>query len=73
MLLSYRHRFIFIKTRKTAGTSIEMLLSLWLADPRDIITPISAEDEAVRRMSGIAPKNYLDTSHDSAFPAKPSM
>lgn len=60
MLLSHEYRFIFIKTKKTAGTSIEIALSQHLRDPRDIITPISAEDEIQRQALGIVPKNYLE-------------
>jgi hypothetical protein len=51
MIVSHRHRFIFLKTRKTAGTSIEVALSRLCGD-RDIITPISPEDEAVRGEMG---------------------
>jgi hypothetical protein len=40
MILSHRHKFIFIKTRKTAGTSIEAMLAP-LCGPEDILTPIS--------------------------------
>ena len=39
MIISHKYRFIFIKTRKTAGTSIEVLLSS-LCDDRDVCTPI---------------------------------
>jgi hypothetical protein len=38
MILSHRHRFIFLKTRKVAGTSVEMALSKYCG-PDDIITP----------------------------------
>lgn len=51
MILSHRHRFIFIKTRKTAGTSIEIALSKYCGDD-DIITPITPEDERIRRELG---------------------
>ena len=44
MIVSHRHRFIFIKTRKTAGTSIEIALSAHCG-PDDIMSPISKEDE----------------------------
>lgn len=47
MIVCHRHRFIFIKTRKTAGTSIEIALSRYCG-PEDVITPISPEDEALR-------------------------
>lgn len=51
MIVSHQLRVIFIKTRKTAGTSIEIALSA-LAGPTDIITAISAEDEQLRRQFG---------------------
>jgi hypothetical protein len=40
MIVSHRHKFIFIKTRKTAGTSIEAFLAPHCG-PDDILTPIS--------------------------------
>jgi hypothetical protein len=51
MIVSHEHRFIFIKTMKTAGTSIEIALSKFCG-PHDIITPIEPEDEAIRRALG---------------------
>ena len=39
MIISHRHKFIFIKTGKTAGTSIEVFLSQHCG-PDDIVTPI---------------------------------
>ena len=32
-LVSHKHQFVFLKTRKTAGTSIEMLLEPFCAPP----------------------------------------
>lgn len=58
MIISHKHRFIFIKTRKTAGTSLEVALCKYLGKS-DIITPISPEDENARRAMGfIARQNY---------------
>ena len=57
MIVSHKHRFIFIKTHKTAGTSVEISLSRYCG-PEDIITPISAEDGAVRTELGEGPRNY---------------
>ena len=51
MLISHRHRFIFLKTQKTAGTAIEIALRAVLG-PDDVITPISREDERLNRRLG---------------------
>lgn len=58
MIVSHRHRFIFLKTRKTAGTSVEIALSR-ICGPEDIITPIAEADEELRKaMGGLPPQNY---------------
>lgn len=59
MIVSKLRRFIFLKTSKTAGTSLEIALSKH-AQAEDIITPISPEDENMRRSLGYrGPQNYL--------------
>lgn len=59
MIVSFPRQFIFIKTSKTAGTSLEIALSKYAA-AEDILTPISAEDEVTRRKLGYpGPQNYL--------------
>ena len=58
MIVSHEKKFIFVKTRKTSGTSMEVSLS-HVCGPKDIITPISFEDELVRLdMGGQLPQNY---------------
>jgi hypothetical protein len=39
MVISHKFRFIFVKTQKTAGTSIETYLSQ-VCDSFDILTPL---------------------------------
>ena len=59
MIVSHSHGFIFLKTRKTAGTSLEIGLSEYCG-PDDIITPISPEDEETRQAAGFrGPQNHV--------------
>ena len=58
MIASHAHRFIFLKTRKTAGTSVEIALSK-VCGPDDVITLISPEDEELRTAAGgRGPQNF---------------
>lgn len=58
MIISHKHKFIFVKTRKTAGTSLEIALSD-ICGPEDIITPITRKDEKQRKQySKFSAQNY---------------
>lgn len=57
VIVSHEHRFIFLKTRKTAGTSVEISLSR-ICGPEDIITPITEADELLRTTSGGRPPQH---------------
>ena len=58
MIVSHEHGFVFMKTRKTAGTSVEIALSR-VCGPDDVITPVTADDEALRRsVGGRGPQHY---------------
>jgi len=59
MIVSHQHKFIFLKTRKTAGTSIEVALSRF-CDESAIITAISPEDEVVRQEMGFRGPQHLN-------------
>ncbi|MFC7404661.1 sulfotransferase family 2 domain-containing protein [Georgenia alba] len=51
MIVSHEYKFIFLKTRKTAGTSVEIALSRYCG-PDDVITPIEPEDQLIREQAG---------------------
>ena len=59
MIISHRYKYIFLKTSKTAGTSIEIALSKHCG-PEDIITSINEQDEIIRAGFGYrGPQNNL--------------
>jgi len=59
MIISHKHRFIFLKTSKTAGTSTEIALSKFCG-PDDVITRTDEPDEKIRTERGYrGPQNNL--------------
>jgi hypothetical protein len=59
MIINHTYRFIYLKTKKTAGTSIEIALSQYCG-PQDIVTRLGARDEPKRTALGYqGPTNYL--------------
>ena len=58
MIVNHKYKFIFIKSFKTAGTSLEIALSKFCSS-KDILTPIVPEDEKIREKLGFTgPSNY---------------
>jgi hypothetical protein len=59
VIISHARRFIFVKTVKTAGSSLEVALARHCG-PEDILTPLIPEEEALRRrLHGVGAQNYL--------------
>ena len=64
MIISHKNKFIFVKTQKVSGTSMEIALSHSLGR-KDVITPLNLEDEVTRyKKTRKFPQNY---SKDSKF------
>jgi hypothetical protein len=58
MIVCHEHRFIFLKTRKTASTSVEIALSPHVRGDGDIVTRITEKDEDLRTALGArGPRN----------------
>jgi len=58
VIISHKYRFIFIKTGKTAGTSIETYLSQHCGDD-DILTPFGIEEEGHLARNHTGFKNHM--------------
>lgn len=65
MIVSHEHRFIFIKTHKTAGTSLEFALTRFAGED-GIVTPFTVkDDERDRRALGFGEaRNYRTPAKD---------
>jgi len=57
MIASYKYGFIFIRTKKTASTAVELGLST-ICGPDDVISPIGAGQEILRSQLGAGPRNF---------------
>lgn len=57
MIVSHAHKFIFMKTKKTAGTSVELALGPYCG-PDDIITPTDPNEEVDALRGEFKPRNF---------------
>jgi hypothetical protein len=58
MIISEKHKFIFVKTRKTAGTSLELAFAE-ICGSEDVVTSLGGRDEVLRTELGIrGPQNF---------------
>ena len=57
MIASFSCNFVFIRTRKTASTSTEIVLGSW-CNVGDVITSIGVDDEFIRFDYGGTPSNF---------------
>ncbi len=58
MIISHRHRFIFVKTAKTAGSSTELFLRQFCG-PDDVVPYLGPDDERIARQIGAGrPRNH---------------
>lgn len=76
MIYSDDKKFIFIKSNKTAGTSVEIALSRAISFGSDaIVSPISPEDEVTRlRLGGCSPQNcYREIGWPFGRDLRPSL
>ena len=68
MIVSYKYGFIFVRTKKTASTAVELGLST-ICGPNDVISPIGPGQELLRASLGATPRNFHPVKSTSASPA----
>lgn len=66
MIASRSLNFIFLKTRKTGGTSVEIVLSSWCGAD-DVCAKIHGPDEAIRTAFGGKARNFLGADGNKLF------
>ncbi len=69
MLISHNHQLIFVKTRKSAGTSCEISLSRYCDSPQDVITPVLKQEKPLQRLVDVTPRNHKQNQAGTKFGA----
>lgn len=70
VIVSHARKFIFIKTLKTAGTSMEMALSKYCSEG-DVLTGLVPDEEEMRQeVAGIGAQNHTWPLEDYALPKR---
>lgn len=64
-IVSISRKFVFLKTRKVAGTSVEALIRPYLGN-EDIVPAITPRDEFYCAKQGATSRNYLDRREDES-------
>lgn len=57
MILSHKYKFIFVRTQKTASSSLEVSLSRYCGE-EDILAPMDPVAEEQRKKLNVYPRNY---------------
>jgi hypothetical protein len=60
MIVSHKHKFIFLKTKKTGGSSIRMMLAQLLNEDDYILTPAHVAEDFELRKDKVYPQNFMN-------------
>lgn len=69
MIISYKHEFIFLKTQKTGGSSVEIALAA-ICGPQDVLTTLSEDTDHPEMAQGHRRQNDLIPLQNRPFWAK---
>ena len=62
MIISHKYKFIFVKSGKVAGSSLEVALRPHLGID-DVITPVAEDKDSIDNNEIIGPRNYRNSSN----------
>lgn len=64
-IVSFAHDYLFLKTRKVAGSSVEAMLRT-CTGPDDIVSPLTPKDEQFCALRGLDARNYARNPADES-------